>query len=120
MTGTLSENDVPIDRKAAFEKALAEFYTVYLIVVYHPEVVLPDYLMTPKWRDQKAAIFLEYGLEMAVPISDLTITDAGVTATLSFLRSPYATFVPWEAVVGMRVTGERPPAPKPRFKLKAV
>jgi hypothetical protein len=120
MADTPPENDVPIDRKAAFEKALAAYCAVYLIVIYHPEVVLPDYLMTPDWRAQKSAIFLEYGLEMAVPISDLTVTEAGVTATLSFSRVPCATFVPWGAVVGMRVGQDRSPAPKPRFKLKAV
>jgi len=41
----------------------------------------------------------EYGLNLPVPINDLEITEAGIGATLSFLRVFHHTFVPWEAVV---------------------
>jgi hypothetical protein len=35
---------------------------------------------------------------MPVPIPDLEVTDAGVSATLSFSRVPHRTYVPWSAV----------------------
>ena len=115
-----SEGDESLNNKDVFERALANYYLVRLVVGYHPQVVLPEFLMTPTWRNEQAVVHLEYGLDMAVPITDLVVTDAGVAATLSFSRVPHTTFVPWAAVVGFAVDGARPLAPKPKFKLKAV
>ena len=106
--------------KTVFEQALADFYTVDIAVVYTPEVVLPDFLMTPEWKDRKDVVRLEYGLDMPVPITDIVITDDGIAATLSFSRVPCKTFVPWKAVVGFQCDGERPPVPKSKTCLKAV
>jgi stringent starvation protein B len=43
-------------------------------------------------------LVLQYGQNMPIPIPDLDVTEKGVTATLSFSRTPYRTFVPWSAV----------------------
>lgn len=41
---------------------------------------------------------------MPIPISDLEVTDAGVSATLSFSRIPHRTYVPWAAVYAVTCT----------------
>jgi stringent starvation protein B len=43
-------------------------------------------------------LVLQYGRNMPVPIPDLEVTEAGVSATLSFARVPHRTYVPWSAV----------------------
>jgi stringent starvation protein B len=43
-------------------------------------------------------LVLQYGRNMPVPIHDLEVTEAGVSATLSFSRVPHRTYVPWSAV----------------------
>jgi hypothetical protein len=121
--GTSKETERPSkgrSNKDVFEKALADYYLVRLSVVCDREVVLPDHIKTPAWLDRKAVLCLEYGLDMAVPISDMVVTDEGVAATLSFSRTPYPTFVPWKSVVGFTWDGERPPIPKSKPKLGLV
>ncbi|MBL9007925.1 MAG: hypothetical protein JNJ46_26945 [Myxococcales bacterium] len=58
-------------------------------------VVLPEFL-----REQPRLV-LQYGYNMPVPMHDLTIDEKGISATLSFRRSPHATFIPWSAVFAM-------------------
>jgi len=53
-----------------------------------------------RYRDQPILV-LRIGLEMPIPIPDLEIDDAGITATLSFDRTPHAVVVPWQGVFGM-------------------
>ena len=43
-------------------------------------------------------LVLQYGRNMPIPIPDLEVTAAGVSATLSFARVPHRTYVPWSAV----------------------
>lgn len=43
-------------------------------------------------------VVLHYGLHLIVPIPDLVVDDRGISATLSFSRTPLATHVPWSAV----------------------
>jgi stringent starvation protein B len=43
-------------------------------------------------------LVLQYGRNMPIPIPDLEVTEAGVSATLSFSRVPHRTYVPWSAV----------------------
>jgi stringent starvation protein B len=47
---------------------------------------------------------LQYGRNMPIPITDLEVTDAGVSATLSFSRVPHRTYVPWSAVYAVTCT----------------
>jgi hypothetical protein len=104
---------LPCRRKTmrkAFEQGLADFYTVRLVVGYHTGVVLPAEIQTPAWKsDQEPVVHLDYGLDMEVPIIDMVVDDLGVSATLSFARSPFQTRVPWEAVVTMGAGKKRPP-----------
>ncbi len=49
-------------------------------------------------------LVLQYGRNMPIPIADLEVTDAGVSATLSFSRIPHRTYVPWSAVYAVTCT----------------
>jgi hypothetical protein len=46
----------------------------------------------------QAHLRLDYGYGFTPPIPDLVIDEAGIHATLSFNRIPFATFVPWSAI----------------------
>jgi len=58
-------------------------------------VELPEHLKTDP------AVVLQLGYQLAVPIVDLTVDDAGVSATLSFRRTPFHCKIPWPAIYGM-------------------
>jgi hypothetical protein len=70
-----------------------------------PGVVLPGHLLDSQ-------VVLDYNLNAVIPIPDLEATDEGIHATLSFQREPFATFVPWSAVIGM--AGKQQPQEAPR------
>jgi len=110
--------------KTLFEVGLSKFYSIMVFVKYHPLVVLPGHLKSDSWIAGTTVIPLEYGLDMPLPIDDLKVVEnghgiAGVSATLSFSRVFFATFVPWDAVVAIE-GGEPRPVEKPKFKLKLV
>jgi hypothetical protein len=52
----------------------------------------------------QAHLVLQYGRNMPIPISDLEVTEAGVSATLSFSRVSHRTYVPWSAVYAVSCT----------------
>jgi hypothetical protein len=54
----------------------------------------------PKFRGQPQLV-LQIGLNLAVPIRDLSIDDEGFSCTLSFSRQPYFCVVPWGSVFAM-------------------
>lgn len=63
-------------------------------------------------------VILDYDLNFEIPIPDLEVDDRGISATLSFDRSPFKTFVPWESVAAFWLEEERPTTPKrPRLAL---
>lgn len=68
-----------------------------------PGVVLPDALRA------SAQVTLEYGERLPVPIPDLEVGAEGIAATLSFQRVPARTFVPWGAVLRVRLGSRRGP-----------
>jgi stringent starvation protein B len=43
-------------------------------------------------------LVLQYGSNLPIPIPDLQVDESGVSATLSFARTPHQTVVPWSAV----------------------
>ena len=88
-------------KRATFEDSLGRFSEVRVAFVDHPDLVVPEGVRPPAGE----ARILSYGLDMPVPIPDLEITDVGISATLSFDRAPHKTFVPWEAVAGVRAYG---------------
>jgi len=112
-------------KREAFERELAEFYEVVVLVMPAPGIDVPaQSWVTSTLRDgvtQRAApvhyMFLRYGLDMPKPIPDLEITDEGIRATLSFSNTPIKTFVPWDAVAGIQGDGERP---RQRAQLRSV
>jgi stringent starvation protein B len=57
-----------------------------------------DGVQVPDEFGDNRHLVLQYGQNMPIPIPDLDVNEKGVTATLSFSRTPYRTFVPWSAV----------------------
>jgi hypothetical protein len=57
-------------------------------------VDLPDWLRAP-------GVTLQIGYDMPVPIPDLVINEQGVTATLSFRRTPHTCKLPWRSIFAM-------------------
>jgi stringent starvation protein B len=56
----------------------------------------PSKAVVPSWFAAQRALTLEYGLNISIP--DLRVSSEGVSATLSFGRTPHHTHVPWDAV----------------------
>ena len=44
---------------------------------------------------------------MPIPIPDLVVGDEGISATLSFSRTPHQTFIPWSAIYIVSCTDGR-------------
>jgi hypothetical protein len=102
--------------KSAFELALVEYPLVSVFVRPHPKLVIPSF--AARTNDDEV-VRLDYGLNLPVPIDDIIIDQEGISATLSFNRVPYPTFVPWEAIVTMGAA-PREPALRPKPKLGLV
>jgi hypothetical protein len=60
-----------------------------------PGVTVPAHLRN------NAPLVLQVGRDMAVPIPDLVIGDAGISATLSFNHAPSPCTIPWSAVYAL-------------------
>lgn len=73
--------------------------SVFVFVIPSPGLVVPKNLTFP--------VPLEYGHDMANPIPDLTWSERGIRATLSFGAIPFETFVPWESVIAMKPKGQK-------------
>jgi len=61
-------------------------------------------VVVPAPFSSQAHLVLQYGRNMPIPIDALEVTDAGVSATLSFSRVPHRTYVPWSAVYAVTST----------------
>jgi len=57
-----------------------------------------DGVVVPAHLKGEAHLVLQYGNDLPIPIPDLQIDENGVSATLSFARTPWPTVVPWSAV----------------------
>jgi hypothetical protein len=87
----MSEEPLPPKKDVAI--ALLKGPSVYVhLDPRHDEVVVP------KWFKKQPQLVLQVGLNMAVSIPDLEVRDDGITATLSFSRSPFWCFMPWSAI----------------------
>lgn len=60
-----------------------------------------DGVRVPPWFKHKAQLVLQVGLNMAVPIPDLAVDDAGISCTLSFNRAPHYCVIPWPSVYAL-------------------
>lgn len=77
---------------------------------HFPGLIIPDYL-----RNEEGPLILRYDAEPAIPIPDLELAQSGISATLSFQRTPYKTFVPWEAIEEMcSIVSPSPPENPPK------
>jgi hypothetical protein len=89
-------NPTPPPSKRELMQTLISAEDVYLqLDPRRDDVVLPERLRA------QPLLVLRFGLEMPVPIPDLEIGEAGVTATLSFDRIPFRCTIPWGAVFGL-------------------
>ena len=61
-------------------------------------------VVVPAPFSSEGHLVLQYGRNMPIPIADLEVTDAGVSATLSFSRVSHRTYVPWHAVYAVTCT----------------
>ena len=106
---------------AMFSRLLSEHPAVKVHFRDHKKLVIPEGVRP---EADQCTVF-EYGLNLPVPIKDLELSESGISATLSFSRTPHRTFVPWEAVALFSVPdggseSPPPPKPKPRPKLTLV
>ena len=60
-----------------------------------------DKVAVPPWLKRQPQLVLQIGLNMAIPIPDLEVDDAGLSCTLSFNRSPHHCLIPWSAVFAL-------------------
>ena len=60
-----------------------------------------DKVFVPPWLKRQPQLVLQIGLNMAIPIPDLEVDDAGLSCTLSFNRSPHHCQIPWSAVFAL-------------------
>jgi stringent starvation protein B len=60
----------------------------------------PDVLV-PKGFMGQPQLVLQVGLNMAIPIPDLHIDEAGISCTLSFSRAPFWCRIPWSAIYAL-------------------
>lgn len=76
--------------------ALLESSTVFVHLDPRAEGV-----MVPPWFKKQPQLVLQIGLNMPVPIPDLSLDGDGVSCTLSFNRSPQFCSVPWKAIYAL-------------------
>lgn len=67
----------------------------------HCDTRVSDGLIVPNKIRHKAHVVLQVGLNMPVPIPDLTFDDDGFSGTLSFRGKPFRCVVPWAAIKAM-------------------
>jgi stringent starvation protein B len=60
-----------------------------------------DKVAVPAWLKRQPQLVLQIGLNMAIPIPDLEVDEAGLSCTLSFNRSPHHCQIPWGAVFAL-------------------
>ncbi|HEX5100974.1 MAG TPA: ClpXP protease specificity-enhancing factor SspB [Polyangiaceae bacterium] len=60
-----------------------------------------DEVFVPPWLKRQPQLVLQIGLNMAIPIPDLEVDEAGLSCTLSFNRSPHHCQIPWGAVFAL-------------------
>lgn len=57
-----------------------------------------DEVKVPKHLKTNPQLILQLGLNLAVPIRDLDVSDEGVSCTLSFARTPFFCVLPYTAI----------------------
>lgn len=86
----------PLPPKKDVALALLESSTVYVHLDPRAQGVT-----VPPWFKKQPQLVLQIGLNMPVPIPDLSLDGEGVSCTLSFNRSPQFCSVPWKAIYAL-------------------
>jgi stringent starvation protein B len=60
-----------------------------------------DDVKVPRHLKTNPQLILQLGLNLAVPIPDLDVSDISVSCTLSFARTPFYCVLPYEAIFAM-------------------
>jgi hypothetical protein len=79
-------------KQEAFLALLAEGWTSLHLDARRAGVIVPAHLKG------EPHLVLQYGHDLPIPIPDLQVNEQGVSATLSFARTPSTTVIPWSAV----------------------
>jgi stringent starvation protein B len=58
-------------------------------------------VLVPKRFLDKPQLVLQVGMNMVIPIPDLTVDDEGISCTLSFDRAPFWCRMPWNAIYAL-------------------
>lgn len=90
--------------RAAFDALLQVGNVLIDVLTDTSGVLLPTAQMRAA-ADNGNSLIVEYGLSLPVPIPELHVDEAGIRATLSFNRTPHATFIPWAAVRSVQQRG---------------
>lgn len=85
------------DKRAIFDALLIQCSQVFV----HLDARLPG-VNVPKQYWTQHNLLLDYGLDLAIPITDLKLCEDGISATLSFNRGFVFTFVPWDSIYVIR------------------
>jgi stringent starvation protein B len=93
----MEESDRPSKRDAFLALLRAGWASLHLDA-RSPGVVVPAPFSS------QAHLVLQYGRNMPIAIADLEVTEAGVSATLSFARVSRRTYIPWNAVYAVTCT----------------
>jgi stringent starvation protein B len=93
----MDESEIPSKRDAFLALLRAGWASLHLDA-RSPGVVVPAPFSS------QAHLVLQYGRNMPIPIADLEVTEAGISATLSFSRVSHRTYVPWNAVYAVTCT----------------
>src|SRR5450432_3124320 len=91
----------PLPPKKEVALALLEQSSVFV----HLDPRKPGVVVPPHFRDRPQLV-LQIGLNMAVPIPDLDVSDTAITCTLSFSGRGQYCVIPWESVYAMVSEGE--------------
>ncbi|MBN1652199.1 MAG: hypothetical protein JXA30_00325 [Deltaproteobacteria bacterium] len=91
----MDKNTPLLDKKAAVQKLLCKGNVFLHLDPRKSGVVVPDLL-----RNQLQLV-LQIGYDLPIRIPDLVVDDTGVSATLSFHRSPFTCRVPWDSLFAL-------------------
>lgn len=84
---------------------LQEATNFYVYVYTNREgVVCPKHVVD---EDGPSLVPFQIGHDLAIPIPGFKIDDEGITGTLSFNRTPFDCFFPWDAVAAVAVPAEQ-------------
>lgn len=86
----------PLPRKKVVALELLDRASVFI----HLDPRRPGVIVPPNFLKQPQLV-LQIGLNMAIPIHDLEVTDEGISCTLSFNKRPHFCSLPWTSIYAL-------------------